>query len=119
MQEDKARWLGRRLPALLLAVVVLLASAGVAFAITKRVRATNDNRWRPRHQYISRGSYIKWRNPTNRFHDVKSTNRGRNWNYHRDLPPGSSVRKRFRRAGDYHYRCTLHPGMTGWIHVSG
>ena len=116
--RNSVRWTVRKLPVLLLTAVVLLASAGIALGITKRVRATNDNRWRPRHTYITRGDYVRWRNPTNRFHDVRATNRGKNWSYHKNLPPGTSVRRKFRGTGDFHYRCTVHSGMTGWVHVS-
>lgn len=116
--RNRASWLLRKLPVLLLAAFVVLATAAVALGITKRVRATGDNEWRPRHTYISRGDYVRWRNPTSRFHDVHATNVGKDWSYHRNLPPGETARRKFRQTGDFHYKCTVHQGMTGWVHVS-
>jgi plastocyanin len=36
-----------------------------------------------------------------------------------DIGPGKSWKYTFKKAGDYHYVCTYHPGMTGEIVVSG
>lgn len=116
--RDRRMTIVRRLAVFGMVLALLVASAGIALAITKRVRATGENRWRPRHTYIQRGDYVRWRNPTNAFHDVHATNVGRNWDYHRNLPPGESVRRRFNTTGNFHFRCTIHDGMTGWVHVS-
>ena len=88
-----------------------------AVADTFRVRATSGNEWRPDFRHITRGDRIVWKNPTNRTHTVVATSD--NWNKSTTLNPGEKTGKRFRRNGTYRYRCTLHSGMRGEIHVQG
>jgi plastocyanin len=111
----------------------VVADVGVAWADTFRVRAARQSdgtgwRWRPKHRYIADGDYIRWRNPTNRRHNVSAW--GANWDYFRVLDPGESVRRQFNSTGTFRYRCTLHSSLTtengvttcsgqcGFIHVS-
>ena len=73
---------------------------------TFRVRATDDNTWRPAVREIHKGDKVVWRNPSDRLHNV--TAYGGNWNKSSMLPPGGSTGKRFRKRGTYKYYCTLH-----------
>ncbi|HEV8571664.1 MAG TPA: hypothetical protein VGR49_01285 [Actinomycetota bacterium] len=124
-------WKLRRVMAILVVGTTLgavLADSGVAWADTYPVRAYRTDsgawRWRPTHRYITNGDYIRWRNPTNRRHNV--TAYGGNWSYSRVLDPGESVRRQFNNDGTYRYRCTLHSslvngvcsGQCGFIHVA-
>lgn len=80
-----------------------------------RVRMVDDplNRFRPRTATISRGDRVKWINRGNVTHT--STSRGV-WDSG-PLSPGESFRRRFRRVGEFAYRCSIHPEMTGTIVV--
>ena len=102
------------------AFVLPSASLGDTF----RVRATNDDTWRPAVRRIHKGDRVVWRNPSNDEHTV--TAYGRNWNKDTFLPEGGSTAKRFRRRGVFKYYCELHGhvaadgtchGMCGRIRV--
>lgn len=103
--------------------MVIFGLIGAAVADTFRVRATSENRWKPKHRYITKGDRIMWRNPTSRSHNIRAY--GGNWSYSRSLPPGERRAKRFRKRGTFRYRCTLHStlssgrcdGMCGVVHV--
>jgi plastocyanin len=116
----------------LLVAVLVLGETSIAFAVTRDVRAvrtSNGWRWRDAsgdsHTYIEPGDYIRWRNPTNRTHNVVAYDAGADWNYSRTLAPGTSVRRQFNRRGNFYYRCTIHSalsngvcsGQCGIIHV--
>ncbi len=71
---------------------------------------------------------IKWKNPTNLQHDVKSLNTGKDWRMSRkNLQPrgGNVVTRDFKSTGRYWFRCTIHSafvggewtGMVGQVHV--
>ncbi|MDQ3985538.1 MAG: hypothetical protein M3280_03465 [Actinomycetota bacterium] len=117
----------RRAMKLIIGLVVAgsLVFGGPVAADTFRVKTTDNNRWNPDFRHITRGDRIKWINPA-RFdtvHNVKSYRR--NWDFFETLSPGERTSKRFRREGEFRYRCTLHSelndgvctGMCGMIHV--
>ncbi|MDQ4142299.1 MAG: plastocyanin/azurin family copper-binding protein [Actinomycetota bacterium] len=100
--------------------VMLMCIAGLVFAPSAlgdsfRVRATAGDQWSPDFRHIAKGDRIVWKNPTSSFHNIVSSSS--NWSYDKNLPPGEKRDKRFRRRGYYEYRCTIHPGMNGSIHV--
>jgi hypothetical protein len=57
---------------------------------------------------------VKWKNPTNRRHDVKSVHTGKNWSMTKQVlrPNNKNVVKRtFRKTGRYHFRPHDPPGL--------
>ncbi len=115
--------IARKLVTAALATVLALSLAGVALGATFAVKATNSDTWQPAHRYIGRNDVVRWRNPTNRVHDV--TAYGRNWSFSRVIKPGESVTRKFRARGNFRYRCARHSaivsgrcrGMCGIVHV--
>ena len=112
--------------ALVIAVGTLLATAGVADAVTVGVRGIfNGTRyvWSPKVREISRGTTVRW-SAVDGSHNV--TSRGANWSYFRNLPNGSSVTRTFNNRGTFRFYCTIHgdvangvcTGMCGRIVVS-
>lgn len=95
------------------------------------IKAKSGDRWAPQHSpLIRRGkdgkAVIKWKNPTRRVHDIKSTNEGKDWFLKRTtLREGDAKTKTFKANGNYHYRCTIHSvkdggtfvGMVGIVHI--
>jgi plastocyanin len=67
-------------------------------------------RWSPATATVSRGTVVKWRG-VSKFHDVLAY--GGNWNYNKSLPVGATVKKRFRGAGTFRFRCTFHSTLIG------
>ena len=80
----------------------------------QRVRMVDGNRFRPRTVTVARGTRVRWVNRDNVSHTTTS-NSGI-WDA--TLSPGERFARRFRRAGEFNYRCTFHTGMTGTIIVS-
>jgi plastocyanin len=107
-----------------LAVSLVVTTAGVAAAETFRVRAAPE-RWRPAHLFISEGDRVVWKNPDDRRHNVVAYGGG--WRLNEMLSPGEQVRRVFDRARNepFAFRCTLHSaivdgqcdGMCGLVHV--
>jgi plastocyanin len=104
---------------------------GPAPADTARVKAKGDSpsnfHWSPDFQHIVKPSKIVWKNTTDVTHHVVGY--GGNWNYNKTVPAGDSVRKKFRHAGVYKFRCDIPghstlatdgtcEGMCGVIHVT-
>lgn len=107
--------------------VLVLALATAAFGATYRIRATEDDRWRPAHRFILKGDRIVWSNPDTRWHDIYKYQG--HWSRGYLVPrlePGERYAKRFRRVGNYYFRCARHSslvegrcrGMCGIIHVT-
>jgi plastocyanin len=93
------------------------ASAGprtdpVAAGSIARVKMADGNLFRPRTVSIARGDVVKWVNRDN----VSHTSTGSGWDSG-NVAPGDSFRRRFRRAGTFRYRCSIHPSMTGTVVV--
>ena len=78
-----------------------------------RVKMVDGNRFRPATLTVSRGTRVRWVNRDN----VGHTTTGDSWDSGR-VAPGDAFSKRFRRAGTFDYRCTIHVGMTGTIVVT-
>jgi plastocyanin len=81
---------------------------------TVRVRMVDGNDFRPRRIEVSRGTRVRWLNADNVAHTTTS-NDGL-WSSR--VSPGGTFARRFRRAGEFDYRCTIHLGMTGVVVVS-
>ncbi len=72
----------------------------------------------PRKLTIKGGTRVTWSNPANAAqigHNVTSDTSS--WHFTKDLPSGGAVNFTFKKAGTYHYECTLHPGMKAEIVV--
>lgn len=120
------------LPALVAATVLaagIVVATPASAAVDQVIRA-GAQRWRPEHSFVRLGrdgrAVVKWVNRTSRVHDLKSTNEGTDWRLRRKtLRRGDSVRKVFRRRGNYYFRCVIHSvredgryiGMVGIVHV--
>jgi plastocyanin len=108
--------------ATLLALTVALPAAAAARSPgdrggseTRRVRMIDAgiNRFRPARITIERRDRVRWDNVGSLTHTTTS-NDG-DWNGR--VAPGDSFTRRFRQAGTFTYRCTIHPEMTGTIVV--
>lgn len=80
---------------------------------THRVRMIDGNAFRPDRITIARGDRVRWVNRDNVTHTTTSDDGL--WNA--SVLPGERFSRRFRRAGTFDYRCTIHSGMTGRIVV--
>ncbi len=67
-------------------------------------------RWSPSSVTIARDGVVRWRG-VSKFHDVIAY--GGNWSFHRALPAGSAVKRRFGSAGTFRFRCTYHSTLIG------
>ena len=85
-----------------------LAAGSVA-----KVKMVDGLAFRPRTITISRGTTVKWVNRDNVTHTSTSST----WNSG-NVAPGTSFRRRFRRAGTFNYHCSIHSGMTGAVVVN-
>lgn len=79
-----------------------------------RMLDAGGNRFRPATVTIDRGTRIRWVNVGDKDHTTTS-NTGE-WD--RWLDPGERFTRRFRVAGSFSYRCTIHPEMVGRIVVT-
>lgn len=100
-----------RAGAVALTAVWLVGVAQPASGVRRVVSATLANTWDPRRVRAAPGTRVTWDNPTGVSHDVRSY--GGNWRLNRELSPGESVSRRFRRRGVYRYYCTLHGALSG------
>ena len=80
----------------------------------QRVKMVDGNHFRPPTVTIARGTKVRWVNRDNVTHTTTS-NTGI-WDT--TLAPGERFARRFRRAGEFDYRCTIHTGMFGTIVVN-
>jgi plastocyanin len=87
---------------------------GGPLGTVQRVKMVDGNRFRPPVVTIARGTKVRWVNRDNVTHTTTS-NTGI-WNA--TLAPGERFARRFRRAGEFDYRCTIHTGMVGTIVVN-
>jgi plastocyanin len=102
---------------------LLLGVSGVGVADTAKVKARSNDTWKKVHTYIEKGDRVKWSNPDSEMHDVTFY---RGSSFSAQLPPGDTVKKKFRKKGTALYRCTVHSGivdggcqgMCAFVHVS-
>ena len=89
--------------------------------------ATNEwgRCWKPSFRHIIKGNTIKWANPAG--NDVShSVTAYKGFKKNVTIAPGESTSKKFRRAGEFSFRCRFHSrladgtcrGMCGEIHVT-
>ena len=105
-----------------MATVMLLSTTGVGYAKTFTVKAQSDDSWKKVHTYIGKGDSVRWKNPDSETHDLTAY---KGWKTTKQLPPGASYKKTFKKKGTYAYRCAIHSGivggkcqgMCGFVHV--
>ena len=68
----------------------------------------------PRSTTVQTGQTVIFQNDDNVSHNVTSSDMGTSG----DIGPGKTFKYTFDKAGDYHYVCTYHQGMTGEIIVA-
>ena len=100
----------RTLAALTLAASLVLTGNGVAQA--GPVIRGAEKHWSPPSVQVSTGTVVRWRG-VSQLHNV--TAYGGNWSFSRPLPAGASVRLRFRVAGTFLFRCTLHSTIANGV----
>jgi len=107
----------------LLLATVLAAGSVLMFAAPAAARvvikARTDNSWTG-HISAKMGEKVIWRNPTFSAHTVKSYNQGKRWRLQEtqlEINNGNQVARRFKKRGNYYFRCTLHDDMVGIVRV--
>ena len=113
--------------ALVVALVGLVGSP--AGGGRTRVRAGGSPgawEWQPDFKHVVKGTTVIWKNPTSTTHTVAAYSD--NWGKNTTIASGERTRKRFRKTGQYLYRCTQPghssldgnqcSGMCGEIHVA-
>ncbi|RLE20188.1 MAG: hypothetical protein DRJ50_11120, partial [Actinobacteria bacterium] len=75
-----------------------------------------DNGFAPSNKTISTGTTLVWSNTGLLPHTVTDKNGLFDSGF---VMAGQTYRRTFNTPGDYSYFCTIHPGMTGTINVSG
>ena len=88
----------------MLATLFLLPTASLGE--TFRVRAVDDDRFRPATRTINKGDRVVWKNTDNSAHTV--TARGDNWNMNVTLQGGDTTSRKFRKRGTFKYICDFH-----------
>lgn len=108
----------RRLLAVSLSLVVLLVFTGTpAHAQAFQIRAQRSGTafvFSPVAPHVAVGRVVRW-TAFSVTHTVTATSP--NWSKNTTIAPGSSTTFRFRRAGTYRYRCTIHSSMVGRVIV--
>ena len=97
----------RRIATSLVAVVALTLIATPAPADTARFKAagsTGSFHWQPDFRHIAKGDKIVWKNPTSATHTVTAWSG--DWSMNKELPPGETLHKVFKKRGVYKFRCT-------------
>jgi plastocyanin len=99
------RWAGTGLASL----VLIGGLATAAFAI-ERVRATDDNVFRPRRVTVSVGERVVWRSTSSRTHTVTAYRGG--WSKNTTLVEGERTSFTFSDRGRFRYRCMFHSTLS-------
>jgi plastocyanin len=86
---------------------LVLGTGARSIADTERVRM-QDSFFQPKRKVIQKGDRVRWVNKGNLRHTTTST-QGK-WNSGR-LAPGEDFTRRFRRRGEFPYKCNLHAGI--------
>lgn len=81
-------------------------------AVTVHMRNTAFD---PQSTKINVGQTVVFENDDQVAHNVTGSDIGTSG----DIGPGKTWKYTFQKAGDYHYACTYHTGMTGEIIVGG
>ncbi|MGH2731073.1 MAG: cupredoxin domain-containing protein [Actinomycetota bacterium] len=108
--------------------LVLLAPFSVGETSKFKAQECKGNpHWEPTSRSISKGDRIIWKNPTKCEHTV--TAYGGNWNKDTTLGSGEQTRKKFKKTGQFKFRCMTPghsvieggdcEGMCGTVNVSG
>ncbi len=77
-----------------------------------------DNAFTPKTITVPVGTTVRWTNNGNLPHTVTSTSNPKAFDSG-TLNPGDSFEFTFKTAGQFPYRCSIHPSMTGTVIVEG
>lgn len=108
---------------LCLAMSAVVAFPAASLGGATKVKATENDTFKPKSVSIAKGSSVKFTNPTNDRHTVTSY-KG-NWDINESLSAGETFKKKFKKSGTFKYRCTIHSdldngdcdGMCGKVNV--
>ncbi len=122
--DQRPKSTARKIVAVAVAAMALLALSAPTMAARTRIKATDDRTWSPDFKHVVPGTKVIWRNPTDSTHTV--TAYGGGWSKNATVAAGSRTSKKFRKEGTFRYRCTIHStvtngdcnGMCGTIHVA-
>lgn len=91
-------------------VVIVLSTAALARVVIR----TSGNTWSPARVTVVRGTRVVWRATTGN-HNV--TAYGGNWTFSRAISASGdpTAVKRFRTAGRFRFRCTIHSTIPGGV----
>jgi plastocyanin len=101
------------LATVLAAGTVLMFAAPAAARVV--IKAKTGNSWTG-HISANIGEKVIWRNPTFSAHNVKSYNQGKRWRLQQtqlETNNGNQVARRFKKRGNYYFRCTIHSSPDG------
>ena len=105
----------RRLRALgivAMAVAMFLALTVPSLGDTYVTKATDNETFKPKTQHIVKGDKVKWKNVSNRDHNVRGYG---GWDYRHGLREGTAFTKQFNKRGTFKYRCSLHSDLSGGV----
>ena len=105
-------------PAVAASIACFAGLAGCGAGEDAGTRITmRDLEFAPREATVRVGQAVQWRNDEEAPHDVVATAGARFRS--RTLLRDETFRFEARRPGTIRYVCTLHPGMTGTLRVTG
>lgn len=84
----------------------------VAHAARRATVSLKHDRFHPRTLHVRKGATVTWR-----WRDHGTAHNVTFRSFHSSTKTHGRFRHRFRSAGTFRYRCTIHPGMTGKIVV--
>ena len=66
---------------------------------------------------VKKGTKVTWVNNDGPAHTVTATDNGNTFNSGTIAPAGGTYSFTFTTAGDFNYKCSIHPQMLGIVHV--
>lgn len=66
---------------------------------------------------VTKGTKVTWVNNDGPAHTVTATDNGNTFNSGTIAPAGGTYSFTFTTAGDFNYKCSIHPQMLGIVHV--
>ncbi len=78
--------------------------------------SVGDNTFSPRTLQVPTGTTVSWANNGELAHTITAADGSFDSGF---VMPGSRYRRTFNAAGTFDYLCTIHPGMTGRVVVTG
>ena len=102
----------RALLAAILALSMLFAVVGSAWATVDAVIRSSGTTWDPTRTVVHAGDTVKWK-ATSLTHTVSAYGGG--WSKNVTLSTGETTRKTFNSTGTYKFRCMFHSTLTSGV----